>query len=51
MTVAELEAAPTMAALPSAEQTQRDEIREAVEEIANNKPEAIAHQVTTWMKE
>jgi flagellar M-ring protein FliF len=51
MTVAELEAAPTMAALPSAEQTQRDEIREAVEEIANNKPEAIAHQVSTWMKE
>jgi flagellar M-ring protein FliF len=51
MTVAELEAGPTMPALPSAEQERRDEVRATVEEIANNKPEAIAHQVSTWMKE
>jgi flagellar biosynthesis/type III secretory pathway M-ring protein FliF/YscJ len=40
-----------MPALPSADQSKRDEIRDAVEEIANNQPEAIAHQVTAWMKE
>ena len=51
MTVAELEAAPSMPALPSAEVERRDQAREAVEEIANNKPEAIAHQVSAWMKE
>jgi flagellar M-ring protein FliF len=51
MTVAELEAAPTMPALPSADVERRDQAREAVEEIANNKPEAIAHQVAAWMKE
>jgi flagellar M-ring protein FliF len=51
MTVAELEAAPAMPALPSADVERRDQAREAVEEIANNKPEAIAHQVAAWMKE
>jgi flagellar M-ring protein FliF len=51
LTVAELEAGPLMPALPSADQSKRDEIRDAVEEIANNQPEAIAHQVTAWMKE
>jgi flagellar M-ring protein FliF len=51
MTVAELEAAPSMPALPSADVERRDQAREAVEEIANNKPEAIAHQVAAWMKE
>ena len=51
MTVAELEAAPAMAALPSPQDDAHREVREAVEEIANNQPQAIAHQVTAWMKE
>jgi flagellar biosynthesis/type III secretory pathway M-ring protein FliF/YscJ len=53
-TVAELQAGSTLPALPAvptAEQSKREEIRDAVEEIANNKPEAIASQVATWMKE
>jgi flagellar biosynthesis/type III secretory pathway M-ring protein FliF/YscJ len=50
MTVSELEAGSTLA-LPPAEMVRRDEAREAVEEIANNNPEVIAHQVAAWMKE
>jgi flagellar M-ring protein FliF len=51
MTVAELEAAPVQRALPSAGQVERTEIFEQVDEISQKKPEAIAHQVATWMKE
>lgn len=50
MTVSELEAGSTLA-LPSGDHAKRDEAREAVEEIANNNPEVIAHQVAAWMKE
>jgi flagellar M-ring protein FliF len=52
VTVAELEGATlAMPALPSAQDAQRNAIREQVEEIASNKPEAIASQVAQWMKE
>jgi flagellar M-ring protein FliF len=47
ITVAELEASPSLQ-LPPARQ---DPVREQVEEIANSQPEAIASQVAQWMKE
>jgi flagellar M-ring protein FliF len=52
MTVAELEAGTPQLALPSpADIERRNAVREQVEEIAANSPEAIASQVAAWMKE
>ena len=53
MTVAELESGgPPPLALPSAADIERrNAVREQVEEIAANSPEAIASQVAAWMKE
>ena len=52
VTVAQLESATVpMPALPSPQDVQRNAIREQVEEIAQNQPEAIASQVAQWMKE
>jgi flagellar biosynthesis/type III secretory pathway M-ring protein FliF/YscJ len=52
MTVAELEAGTPPLALPSpADIERRNAVREQVEEIAANSPEAIASQVAAWMKE
>jgi flagellar M-ring protein FliF len=52
MTVAELESGAPPLALPSpADLERRNAVREQVEEIAANSPEAIASQVAAWMKE
>jgi flagellar M-ring protein FliF len=52
VTVAELAGATAaLPALPSAQEQQRSAIRDQVEEIAQNQPEAIASQVAQWMKE
>jgi flagellar M-ring protein FliF len=52
VTVAELEAGTPLAGLPSpAEIERRNAVREQVEEIATNSPEALASQVAAWMKE
>jgi flagellar M-ring protein FliF len=51
-TVAELEAGgPPVPALPAGVIERRNAVREQVEEIAENSPEAIASQVAAWMKE
>jgi flagellar M-ring protein FliF len=47
MTVAELEAAPSLA-LPPAKQ---DKVKEQLDEIAERQPEALASQVAQWMTE
>jgi flagellar M-ring protein FliF len=52
VTVAELEAGQPLAGLPSPADLERQrQVREQVEEIAQNQPEAIASQVAAWMKE
>jgi flagellar M-ring protein FliF len=51
ITVAQLEAGQPVAQLPAAVVERRNAVREQVEEIANNSPEAIAAQVAQWMKE
>ena len=47
ITVAELEGGPLQ--LPPAKQ--QDPVRDQIEQIANNAPEAIATQVSSWMRE
>ncbi len=49
VTVAELEAMPTVHQLPPARVV--DEVREQLEQIAEEQPEAIASQVAQWMTE
>lgn len=51
ITVAQLEAGQPVPQLPAAVVERRNAVREQVEEIANNSPEAIAAQVAQWMKE
>ena len=51
VTVAQLEASQAVPQLPAAVVERRNAVREQVEEIANNSPEAIAAQVAQWMKE
>jgi flagellar biosynthesis/type III secretory pathway M-ring protein FliF/YscJ len=51
VTVAQLEASQQVPQLPAAVVERRAAVREQVEEIANNSPEAIAAQVAQWMKE
>jgi flagellar M-ring protein FliF len=52
ITVAELEAGPPpVPQLPPGVQERRNAMRDQVEEIAQNSPEAIASQVAAWMKE
>lgn len=51
LTVAELESPEVQMALPSGEVLNRNKIRDQVEEIARNQPEAVASQVAAWMKE
>jgi flagellar M-ring protein FliF len=51
VTVAQLEAGTPLPALPAGVAERRNAVREQVEEIANNSPEAIASQVAAWMKE
>jgi flagellar M-ring protein FliF len=51
ITVAQLEAGQAIPQLPAAVVERRNAVREQVEEIANNSPEAIAAQVAQWMKE
>jgi flagellar M-ring protein FliF len=53
VTVAQLEAGTQshLPALPAAVTERRNAVREQVDEIANNSPEAIAAQVAQWMKE
>jgi flagellar M-ring protein FliF len=51
VTVAQLEASQQVPQLPAAVVERRNAVREQVEEIANNSPEAIAAQVAQWMKE
>ncbi len=48
MTVAELEAAPSLQ-LPPAKQV--DKLQEQLEEIAETQPQALASQVAQWMTE
>jgi flagellar M-ring protein FliF len=49
MTVAELEAAPTVQQLPPPRVV--DQVQEQLEQIADEQPEAIANQVAQWMTE
>jgi flagellar M-ring protein FliF len=49
--LAELEAGPARAALPDANSEARNAVKGEVEEIARNQPQAIAAQVSSWMKE
>ena len=51
VTVAELEAGASLPQLPPAVVERRNAVHAQVEEIAENQPEAIAHQVASWMKE